>query len=325
MTAVPRLYESIYGRIMRGLKSQSAFRQKLFMKAVMLGRKRYEDPGSLTFGERLQDALLDRLVRGKVAKRFGGRLKAFVSGGAALNYEIGVFFVALGVRLLQGYGQTEAAPVISVNRHEPNKIDTVGPPLKEVEVKIAEDGEILVRGELLMQGYWNNLEATGETLKDGWLHTGDVGLFDDDGYIKITDRKKDIIVNSGGDNVSPQRIEGMLTVEPEIAQAMVHGDRKPHLVALIVPDEEYAAAWATKNNRAGDLATLIGDNDFVRAIGEAVDRVNKKLSIIERVRKFILTAESFSIDNSMLTPSMKIRRHVIRERYGSALDKLYSK
>ncbi len=325
MTAVPRLYESIYGRIMRGLKSQSAFRQKLFMKAVMLGRKRYEDPGSLTFGERLQDALLDRLVRGKVAKRFGGRLKAFVSGGAALNYEIGVFFVALGVRLLQGYGQTEAAPVISVNRHEPNKIDTVGPPLKEVEVKIAEDGEILVRGELLMQGYWNNLEATGETLKDGWLHTGDVGLFDNDGYIKITDRKKDIIVNSGGDNVSPQRIEGMLTVEPEIAQAMVHGDRKPHLVALIVPDEEYAAAWATKNNRAGDLATLIGDNDFVRAIGEAVDRVNKKLSIIERVRKFILTAESFSIDNSMLTPSMKIRRHVIRERYGSALDKLYSK
>ncbi len=325
MTAVPRLYESIYGRIMRGLKSQSAFRQNLFMKAVMLGRKRYEDPGSLTFGERLQDALLDRLVRRKVAKRFGGRLKAFVSGGAALNYEIGVFFVALGVRLLQGYGQTEAAPVISVNRHEPNKIDTVGPPLKEVEVRIADDGEILVRGELLMQGYWNNLEATGETLKDGWLHTGDVGLFDNDGYIKITDRKKDIIVNSGGDNVSPQRIEGMLTVEPEIAQAMVHGDRKPHLVAVIVPDEEFAAVWATKNNRAGDLATLIGDNDFVRAIGEAVDRVNKKLSIIERVRKFILTSESFSIDNSMLTPSMKIRRHVIRERYGSALDKLYGK
>jgi long-chain acyl-CoA synthetase len=160
MTAVPRLYESIYARILRGLKSQSAFKQNLFMKAVALGRKRCEDPDSLSIGERLQDALLDILVRKKVAGRFGGRLKAFVSGGAALNYEIGIFFVALGVRLLQGYGQTESAPVVSVNRHEPNKLDTVGPPLKGVEVRIADDGEILVRGELLMKGYWNNAEAT---------------------------------------------------------------------------------------------------------------------------------------------------------------------
>ncbi len=325
MTAVPRLYESIYGRILRGLKSQSPFRQNLFMKAVALGRKRYEAPGSLSFGERVQNALLDRLVRRKVAARFGGRLKAFVSGGAALNYEIGVFFIALGVRLLQGYGQTEAAPVVSVNRHDRNKIDTVGPPLKDVEVRIADDGEILVRGELLMAGYWNNQEATLEVMKDGWLHTGDIGLIDNDGCIKITDRKKDIIVNSGGENVSPQRIEGMLTVEPEIAQAMVHGDRKPHLVALIVPDDEFASAWAKENNRQGDLAALIEDTDFIRTVGTAVDRVNKKLSVIERVRKFILTAESFTIDNSMLTPSMKIRRHVIREKYGTALDTLYGK
>ena len=325
MTAVPRLYESIYARILRGLKGQSAFRQKLFMKAVALGRKRCEDPDSLSVGERLQDALLDKLVRKKVAGRFGGRLKAFVSGGAALNYEIGVFFVALGVRLLQGYGQTEAAPVISVNRHEPNKLDTVGPPLQGVEVRIADDGEILVRGELLMNGYWNNPEATAEALKDGWLHTGDIGRIDNDGYIAITDRKKDIIVSSGGDNVSPQRIEGMLTVEPEIAQVMVCGDKRPHLVALIVPDEDFAAAWLAENNRNGDLAALIGDTDFIKAIGAAVDRVSRKLSVVERIRKFILTAESFTIDNGMLTPSMKIRRHIIRDKYGNALDSLYGK
>jgi long-chain acyl-CoA synthetase len=325
MTAVPRLYESIYARIMHGLKSQSAFRQKLFMKAVALGRKRYEDAGSLSVGERLQNALLDKLVRKKVAGRFGGRLKAFVSGGAALNYDIGVFFVALGVRLLQGYGQTEAAPVVSVNRHKLNKLDTVGPPLKGVEVRIAEDGEILVRGELLMKGYWNKPEATDDVLKGGWLHTGDIGLLDDDGCVKITDRKKDIIVNSGGDNVSPQRIEGVLTVEPEIAQAMVYGDRRPHLVALIVPDEDFASAWAAENDKDRTLAALIGDTDFIKSVGEAIDRVNQKLSVIERVRRFALTADGFTIDNQMLTPSMKIRRHIIKERHGDVLDSLYGK
>ncbi len=325
MTAVPRLYESIYGRIMRGLKSQSAFRQKLFMKAVMLGRKRYEDPGSLTFGERLQDALLDRLVRGKVAKRFGGRLKAFVSGGAALNYEIGVFFVALGVRLLQGYGQTEAAPVISVNRHEPNKIDTVGPPLKEVEVKIAEDGEILVRGELVMKGYWNNEEATKEVLHDGWLHTGDIGELDEDGYLQITDRKKDIIVFSGGDNVSPARVEGFLTLESEISQAMAYGDKRPHLVALLVPDDEFLAEWAKAHGKPADLAALAEDRDFRAAMGAAVERVNKKLSNTERVRRFTIAPEAFSVENEMMTPTLKVRRHKILEAYRDRLEALYEK
>ncbi len=325
MTAVPRLYESIYARIMHGLKSQSAFRQNLFMKAVALGRKRYEDARSLSVGERVQNALLDKLVRKKVAGRFGGRLKAFVSGGAALNYDIGVFFIALGVRLLQGYGQTEAAPVVSVNRHIRNKLDTVGPPMKGVEVRIAEDGEILVRGELLMKGYWNKPQATDDVMKDGWLHTGDIGLLDDDGCIKITDRKKDIIVNSGGDNVSPQRIEGVLTVEPEIAQAMVYGDRRPHLVALIVPDEDFASAWAAENNKEGNLAALVDDTDFIKSVGAAIDRVNQKLSVIERVRRFALTADGFTIDNQMLTPSMKIRRHIIKDKHGDVLDALYGK
>lgn len=323
MTAVPRLYESIYARILRGLKDASPLRQKLFHKAVALGRKRYEDPQSLTFGEKVLDAVLDRLVRTKVQKRFGGRLKAFVSGGAALNPEIGTFFLALGVRLLQGYGQTEAAPVISVNPPELIKIDTVGLPLKSVEVRLGDDGEILTRGELVMKGYWNRPEATAEAIRDGWLHTGDIGLIDNDGYIKITDRKKDIIVNSGGDNISPQRVEGMLAVEPEIAQVMVYGDKRPHLVALIVPDTDYAAAWAKEQGLRPELDALVEEPEFRKAIADAVDRVNKRLSKIERVRRHALTAEPFSIENHMMTPSLKIRRHIIKEKYGAALEALY--
>jgi long-chain acyl-CoA synthetase len=323
MTAVPRLYEMIHGRIQRGLESQSDLKRKLFHKAVELGRKKYEHPGTLTLGEKLLDMLLDRLVRVKVAQRFGGRLKAFVSGGAPLNYDVGVFFVSLGVRLLQGYGQTESAPVIAVNRCESNKIETVGPPMKEVEVRIAEDGEILARGELLMNGYWNNPRATAETIVDGWLHTGDIGVFDDGGYLMITDRKKDIIVNSGGDNISPQRVEGMLTVEPEIGQAMVYGDRRPHLVALIVPDEDFVLAWGKDHEGAADIESLVTDKDFIKAIDDAVRRVSAKLTAPERVRRFVLVAEGFTIDNEMLTPSLKIRRHVIKEKYGEALDTLY--
>ena len=218
---------------------------------------------------------------------------------------------------------TESAPVISCNPPHPNKMHTVGPPMKGVDVRIAEDGEIIVRGELVMQGYWNNADATAETIKDGWLHTGDIGKIDEDGYIQITDRKKDIIVNSGGDNVAPQRVEGMLTVEPEIEQAMVYGDKRPHLVALLVPNTDFAADWAKANNVENDLTTLIENDAFVAAIREAVDRVSARLSTIERVRRIKVTAEPFSIDNEMLTPSMKIRRHVIKARYGDDLEALY--
>ena len=323
MTAVPRLYESIHGRIVHGLKSQSRLKQFMFEKAVELGRGNYENPGSLGFGERLFNALLDRLVRAKVALRFGGRLKAFVSGGAPLNYDIGTFFLALDLLLLQGYGQTEAAPLIAVNTHDNNKIDTVGPPMEGVEVRIAEDGEILVRGELLMNGYWGNPEATAKTIKDGWLHTGDIGELDDDNCLRITDRKKDIIVNSGGDNISPQRVEGMLTVEPEIGQVMVYGDQRPHLVALIVPDEDFTRAWANDHGGNAGLDALAGDPEFVEAIDGAIGRVNAKLSNFERVRRFALADDAFTIDNEMMTPSMKIRRHIIKDRYGPALDALY--
>ena len=310
MTAVPRLYEAIHGRIINGVQQAGGLKEKMFMKAVELGRIRYENPTSLSFGQRALDGLLDKLVRTKVADRFGGRLKAFVSGGAPLNPEIGTFFLALGVRILQGYGQTESAPVISCNPVNGVRIHTVGPALTGVTVKIAKDGEILVQGELLMDGYWNNPEATAEVLVDGWLHTGDIGMLDEDGYIQITDRKKDIIVNTGGDNISPQRVEGMLTIEPEIGQAMVFGDRRPHLVALLVVDEEFAK-------------TVSNEEELRTKLSDAVAMVNKKLSMIERIRRFTVADEAFTTDNEMMTPSMKIRRHVITAKYGEALEALY--
>jgi long-chain acyl-CoA synthetase len=325
MTAVPRLYETIHARIRRGVEQSSGLVKALFMKTVSLGHQARTAPGSLSLGQRALNRLLDRLVRRKVADNFGGRLKAFVSGGAPLNPEIGDFFLALGVRILQGYGQTESAPVISCNPVHKVKIETVGPPLKGVDVRIAKDGEILVQGELVMQGYWRNDPATKEALREGWLHTGDIGEIDTDGYIKITDRKKDIIVNSGGDNLSPQRIEGMLSIEPEINQAMVYGDKRPHIVALIVPDSDFMKDWASRNDRAFDPDAIAADTDFHAAIDEAVGRVNAKLGLVERVRRFNLTALPFTTDNEMMTPSLKIRRHVIKEHFGAELDALYGK
>jgi len=322
MTAVPRLYEVMYERIMRNIEKQGGLKAKMFLRTVALGRKKIEN-GRLGPIDTLLDLLLDKLVRDKVRKTFGGRLKALVSGGAPLNYDIGTFFVALGVRLLQGYGQTEAAPVISVNRPKLNKLHTVGPPLIDTEVRIADDGEILVRGEMLMQGYWRNPEATRQAIRDGWLHTGDIGRFDDDGYIEITDRKKDIIVNSGGDTLSPQRVEGFLTVQPEIGQAMVHGDKRPHLVAVLVPNKDFAADWAKTAGKDSDLDTLIADPAFIAVIDNAVGRVNKDLSVNERVRRFILIAEPFTVDNEMMTPTLKVRRHKVREAYGERLEALY--
>ncbi|NQW08771.1 MAG: long-chain fatty acid--CoA ligase [Alphaproteobacteria bacterium] len=325
MTAVPRLYEVLHDRIVRGVTRQGGGKAKLFHDAVRLGIKRYEDPDSLGLKDRLYDGLLSLLVRRKVAQRFGGRLKAFVSGGAALNPDIGKFFLALDIKLLQGYGQTEASPVISANPPGRIKIHTVGPPLRGVEVKIAEDGEILVRGDLLMKGYWHDPDTTAATIVDGWLHTGDVGRIDEDGYIEITDRKKDIIVNSGGDNISPARLESKLTLEPEIAQVMVYGDKRPYLVAVVVPEESFIADWASEKGTSANLAGLAGDEAFKKGIGKAVERVNANQALIEKVRRFIVATEPFTTDNGMMTPTLKIRRHKIRETYYEALDALYGK
>ncbi|MGE0253189.1 MAG: long-chain fatty acid--CoA ligase [Alphaproteobacteria bacterium] len=324
MTAVPRLYEMMHQRILAGVERKGGLSATLFHRAVALGRKRYEQgAAALTLIERVEDWLLDRLVRRKVAQRFGGRLNAFVSGGAPLNYDIGVFFLALGVRLLQGYGQTETAPVVSANPPMRIRIDTVGPAFRGVEVKIAEDGEILIAGELTMQGYWRQPEQSAEALRDGWVHTGDIGVVDPDGYIRITDRKKDIIVLSGGDTLSPQRVEGALAFEPEVSQAMVVGDRKPHLVAVIVPDQDFVAQWSAANGRSGGLAAIADLHDFHEAIRLAVERANARLQATEQVRRFIIASEPFTIDNAMMTPSLKIRRHKIREIYGARLEALY--
>ncbi|MGB8273836.1 MAG: long-chain fatty acid--CoA ligase [Alphaproteobacteria bacterium] len=324
VTAVPRLYEILHRRITAGIERERPFKKRLFQKTLELGRRAYENPAGLSPAERLVNRALGVLVRRKVRARFGGRLEAFVSGGAPLSYDIAMFFTALGVRLLQGYGQTEAAPVVSCNPPADNRIGTVGPPIKGAEVRIAADGEILVRGELVMQGYWRNPEATQAALEGGWLHTGDVGVMNADGYIRITDRKKDIIVNSGGDNVSPARVEGRLTLEPEIAQAMVVGDRRPYLAAIIVPDAEFARAWAAARDKPGDLARLADDPQFVAAVGAVVERVNRDLSAIERVRRFRLAPQPFAIDNAQLTPTLKVRRHKILEAYASLIESMYA-
>ncbi len=322
MVVVPRLFEVLRARILKQIEKQGKVPQALLRRALALGAK--DLAGGIPVWDLPMNALINHTLRPKIQQRFGGRLKAMVSGGAPLNPDIGVFFHAMGLTMLQGYGQTESAPVISCNRPKAGlKMDTVGPPLKGVEVRIADDGEILVRGELVMHGYWRNEAETARAIQDGWLHTGDIGEIDPQGRIRITDRKKDIIVNDKGENVSPQKVEGMLTLQPEIFQAMVSGDKRPHLVGLIVPDPEWAIEWAQANDEHYDMKTLCDLPAFRSAIMAAVDRVNAHVSTTEKVRKITLTPDGFSIDNEMLTPSLKIRRHVIRAHYGERLDALY--
>jgi long-chain acyl-CoA synthetase len=307
MVVVPRLFELLRTRIMKSIEAQGGVSKYLMNRALKIGGDKAA--GRFRPWDLPMDGILSLTLRKKVRAKIGSRQKAWVSGGAPLNPEVGLFFEALGVTFLQGYGQTEAGPVIACNRPSAGiRLDTVGPPVKNAEVRIADDGEIMVRGELVMHGYWRNPEETARVLHDGWLATGDIGHFDDKGRIKITDRKKDLIVNDKGDNVSPQRIEGMLTLQPEIAQAMVYGDRRPHLVALLVPDPEIASA-----------------PDLPARLQKALDRVNADLSVIEKVRRFILADDGFTIENEQLTPSMKIRRHVISAVYGERLDALYKR
>jgi len=303
VTAVPRLFEVLRGRILAGLEKESAFKRGLFERALALGLRKMDGPPLGVF-EKLQDAVLDRLVREKVRARFGGQLQALVSGGARLDPDLSGFFLALGLPVLQGYGQTEAGPVVSVNLPWANRRTTVGPPLAGVDLRIAEDGEILIRGDLVMTGYWNNADATAAALKPppgetgAWLHTGDVGVIED-GYLRITDRKRDFIKTLGGDMVSPAKIESLLMAEPEVHQALVAGEGKPALVALIVPAEGMEAR-----------------------IAEAVRRVNAKLPTIERIRHHIAT-EPFTIENGLLTPTMKVKRRMAIEARAEAIEALW--
>lgn len=322
-SAVPRFYELIQQRILLGVRKQGGLRQRLFDWTLALGRRRYERPESVGLAARLLDLLLDRLVRKKIRARFGGQLKALVSGGAALDPGLAVFFRAIGLPIFQGYGQTEAAPLISVNRPLRPKLHTVGPPIRGVEARIADDGEILVRGPILMRGYWRNEEATAHAIRDGWLHTGDIGEIDADGDIRITDRKKDLIVVSGGDNVSPARIEGLLTLRPEISQAVVWGDGRPHLVALLVPNADWLRGWAHEAGKTFELPALAADPAVQKALGAAVNEVNRSLSVIEKIRRFAVVPEPFTIDNGQMTPTLKVRRHVVGVAHRDRLEALY--
>ncbi len=330
MVVVPRLFEVLRARIMKQVEKQGGLALKLMDTALSVGERRMA--GKSQFGDGVRDFLVGKLLRPKIRAKFGGRLKAIVSGGAPLNPEVGNFFSAMGLTVLQGYGQTEAGPVISCNRPAAGiAMDSVGPPMRGVEVRIAEDGEILCRGELVMHGYWRNKSETAralvpdpeEPLKGPWLHTGDIGHVDGKGRIVITDRKKDMIVNDKGDNIAPQKIEGMLTLQPEIGQAMVTGDKRSYIVGLIVPDAEWAVEWARESGRKFDMKALQADPEFRAAVREAVDRVNKDLPVTEKVRQFAFSDEAFTIENEEMTPSMKIRRHKIKERYSARMDGLY--
>ncbi len=329
MVVVPRLFEVLKTRITKTILKQGGLGARLFARALDIGAKRAT--GTLRLVDRPMALAVDRLFKPRIAKRFGGRLKAMVSGGAPLNPEVGRFFEAIGVMVLQGYGQTEAAPVIACNTPSAGiRMDTVGPPLGNTQVRIADDGEILVRGELVMHGYWRNEEETVRVLRPdpaephngAWLHTGDIGEFDPDGRIRITDRKKDLLINDKGDNIAPQKVEGMLTLQPEIAQAMIWGDRRPYMVALIVPDTEWMGEFCAAHGCGpGELAA---DPGYRAALSAAIDRVNRDLSVTEKVRRYILADEPFTIENEQMTPSLKIRRHVLREVYGERLDALYA-
>ena len=322
MFVVPRLFEVLRTRITKAIEKQGGMAHRLLGLAVDIGNKRLD--GRLRLIDRPVALLVDRLFKPKIARKFGGRMKAMVSGGAPLTPEVGAFFHSLGVTFLQGYGQTEAAPVISCNRPSAGiRMDSVGPPLIDTEVRIADDGEILVRGELVMHGYWRNEVETARVLRDGWLSTGDIGTIDAKGRITITDRKKDLIINDKGDNIAPQKVEGLLTLRPEIAQAMIAGDRRPHMVALIVPDPDWTQQWcATHGARCNDAA-LAENSDYRTAIGRAVEAVNRDLTVTERIRRFALADAPFTIENEQLTPSLKIRRHVLKQIYGERLDALY--
>lgn len=332
MVVVPRLFEVLRTRIMKQVEKQGKVPNYLMGRALAIGGIKAQREGKGRLRDKPMDLLLEKLLRPKIRARFGGRIKAMVSGGAPLNPEVGTFFEAMGLTMLQGYGQTEAAPVISCNRPRVGlKMDTVGPAMDGVEIKIAQDGEILVRGELVMHGYWRNEAETARVLKEPegepgagiWLHTGDIGHIDDKGRIVITDRKKDMIVNDKGDNISPQKVEGMLTLQPEIAQAMVVGDKRPYVVGLIVPDAEWALEWARAQGEKFDFKALQDLPAFRSAIRAAIDRVNQDLSVIEKVRQYAFADEAFAIENEEMTPSLKIRRHKLKERYSERLDALY--
>ncbi|MDC0031256.1 long-chain fatty acid--CoA ligase [Candidatus Pelagibacter sp.] len=302
MTAVPRFYQNLFQKIDASFSKTKGLKKLLVENTVILGKKKLFKE-NFSFIEKFTDFVCENLVRKKIKKQFGGRLKAFVSGGGALDKEVGSFLNAIGLPTLQGYGLTETSPVVSCNSIDDIRVETVGLPFKGNEVKIAEDGEILIKGENVMLGYWNNEEETKKVLKNGWLYTGDIGEFENN-FLKITDRKKDIIITPGGDNISPIKIENDLIKLNFIEQALVYGDNKPYLVALIVPTLEQKKL----------------SNEEIK---KEIEKINKNLTKIEKIKKYFFIKEQFTIENTMLTPTLKLKRYKIIEKYKKEFEKLY--
>jgi long-chain acyl-CoA synthetase len=302
MTAVPRFYQNLYQKINTSFDKAKGLKKFLVNQTVNLGRKKL-DKKPLSLTENFIDFICEKIVRKKIKNQFGGNLKAFISGGGALDKEVGAFLNAIGLPTLQGYGLTETSPVVSCNSIDEIKVETAGRPFKGNLVKIADDGEILIKGENVMLGYWKNNEETKKVLKNGWLYSGDIGEFDGE-FLKITDRKKDIIITPGGDNISPIKIENDLNKSDFIEQSLVYGDNKPYLVSLIVLSKEYK-------------------NIAEEQIKQEIDKINKNLSKIEKIKKFFIIKNQFTIENNMMTPTLKLKRYKIIKNYKKEFEKLF--
>jgi long-chain acyl-CoA synthetase len=329
MTAVPRFYEKVYAKVIDNVSAGSAVKKKLFWWAINSGRKavnlklKDEPVGSLL---KTKLSIANKLVFSKLHEKVGGRLRFFVSGGAPLSPEIAEFFAAAGITILEGYGLSETSPVIAVNPLDKPKIGTVGPPIPGVEVKIAADGEILTRGPHVMKGYFKSEEATKEVLDaDGWFYTGDIGLFDEDNYLKITDRKKNIIVTSGGKNVAPQPLENVLVTSKWIEQILVIGDKRKFISALIIPSFPNLEAYAKgKELQWKDRDELIKLPEVKELYDRVIEESMEGFAQFEKVKKYILLAKEFTIEDEELTPSLKVRRNIVESRYAQLINNIYA-
>ena len=328
MTAVPRLFERIYSRIKRNVETQPEKKQKIFNWALEVGRDYMDAKKSsegVPVGLTVKRALADKLVYKKLRERTGGNMRFFISGGAALSRDLGQFFESVGILIIEGYGLTESSPVISANRVNDYKFGTVGKPMPGVEVKIAQDGEILAFGPNIMQGYYKKKKETEETLKDGWLHTGDIGVFDAEGFLHITDRKKHLFKTTGGKYIAPTPIENMFLASKYINQFVLIGDRRMFLSALIVPDFEALKEFADANRiQYSNEEDLVEKKQIYELLDKELGEFQKKLANYERIRKFKVLDRPFSIEGGEMTPSLKIKRKVIEERYGDLIDDMYS-
>jgi long-chain acyl-CoA synthetase len=326
LTSVPRLFERIYSRIIRNVESQSEKKQKIFFWALNVGKeyaqlkKSGKVPGKLG----LKRKLADKLVYKKLREKTGGNLRFFISGGAALPRDLGEFFEAVGIQIIEGYGLTESSPVLAANRPDDYKFGTVGKPFPGVEIKIASDGEILARGPNIMKEYFKKKKETEETIKDGWLYTGDIGVFDADGFLVITDRKKHLFKTSAGKYIAPTPIENVFLASKYIDQFVLIGDRRMFLSALIVPDFEAVKEYADANKIVYKTEEdLVKNDDIYKLLQDDMGRFQKKLANYERVRKFVLLERPFTIENGEITPSMKVKRKVVEEKYGGVIERMY--